>query len=83
MSDAEMLARTLHAAKEMEGECRHCHCHGDSCSLPEGGRCVWMNSFRTVCSGPACLMAEGREKNRRKWDSRRAMRNCRRKGRAA
>lgn len=39
------------------GMCRHCGCHGDSCSLPDGDRCS-IGERDTVCSAPGCQRAE-------------------------
>jgi hypothetical protein len=39
------------------GRCRICSCRGDQCSLPEGGRCCWMDALRTLCSNPRCITA--------------------------
>lgn len=40
------------------GVCRHCGCHGESCTLPDGDKCVWADSSRTVCNGASCVIAE-------------------------
>lgn len=82
MSDVDraIIRNAVLAARSVEGECKYCHCHGDSCSLPEGGdaRCTWFNNSRTVCTGPGCIRAHGKEERKRKLFSSR-----RPKGRAA
>lgn len=35
--------------------CRICGCSGDSCSLPAGEKCCWVDSVKTLCSNPRCL----------------------------
>ena len=40
------------------GTCRYCRCHGDSCPLANGERCVWSDRDRTVCSAAPCMRAE-------------------------
>ncbi len=48
------------------GVCRYCGCTADaSCRLPSGEACCWMDSLRTLCSGPACLRAFYREPKRK------------------
>jgi hypothetical protein len=39
------------------GTCRHCGCHGESCTLPNGDKCGWTGDC-TVCNRPGCLRAE-------------------------
>lgn len=40
------------------GTCRHCKCHGESCTLVDGGKCGWIDRSRTVCNAQACMRAE-------------------------
>lgn len=53
------------------GTCRSCGCHGDSCSLREGDRCVWIDANRTLCSNPACVIAADRAKKKYKREQQR------------
>lgn len=57
-----MVARALAADA---GTCKYCGCHGDSCGLSDGDRCAWANVTRTVCTGKACLIRWGQERQRR------------------
>ena len=61
MNDAAILERFL---REVSGTCEVCGCHGDSCTLREGGRCVWMNSLRTLCNNPNCVIQAARQKKK-------------------
>lgn len=40
------------------GTCRHCGCHGESCTLADGEKCGWSNRDRIVCTAPGCQLAE-------------------------
>lgn len=43
------------------GICRHCGCGVSRlCRLEDGEACCWIDPSRTVCSAPACIMAEGK-----------------------
>jgi hypothetical protein len=78
-NDAAILGRLL---RQVTGECRVCRCKGDSCSLPEGGRCVWTDSLRTLCSNPACQRAAGTARRKHKWAQKRAEQSGRRRSKA-
>lgn len=40
------------------GTCCFCRCTEDNaCKLPTGDPCGWLDSTRTVCTGPACISA--------------------------
>lgn len=39
------------------GACRYCGCHGESCSLPNGDKCV-LSDESGVCNAPGCMRAE-------------------------
>jgi hypothetical protein len=64
-NDKALLERIVLAAKEASGECRVCHCAGDSCALPEGDKCVWINPSRTLCSNPGCVIAASKAERKR------------------
>jgi len=70
--DAAMLERVL---RQVTGECRVCGCHGDSCSLPEGERCVWVDKMRSLCSSPPCLVAACKQRRSHKFAVERAQRD--------
>jgi len=78
-NDRAILGRVVRELAAMAGTCEHCGCSGDTCSLPEGGKCVWMNRSRTCCSGPGCIRAHNKKYPQRG----RAARLFRNKGRAA
>ena len=41
------------------GRCRHCGCTElGPCRLEDGETCVWLDSTRTVCSAPGCIVRE-------------------------
>lgn len=65
--DAAILARAIVPLLET---CRVCGCHGDSCSLFTGERCVWVDRLRTLCSNPDCIAAVERLKKSRSISSR-------------
>ncbi len=71
--DAAILARAI---LPLTGRCRVCSCGGDECSLPEGGRCVWMDGLRTLCSNPRCVMAAANAKKRRKREEKRSQKQA-------
>ena len=60
--DKAIIARVARELEEAGGTCRFCGCHGDTCSLPEGGRCVWADRFRMTGSAPACQGSGGQGK---------------------
>ena len=74
--DAAILARAIVPLLET---CRVCGCHGDSCSLFTGERCVWVDRLRTLCSNPDCIAAVERLKKKQKHQQ---QRNERRAGNA-
>jgi hypothetical protein len=57
MSDVMILGSLLNL---LSGTCRHCCCHGDSCSIGGGERCSWVHTEieRTLCNNPACQQKE-------------------------
>lgn len=69
MSDVDRatIEMMVLAAREAEKTCQFCGCHGDSCSLPEGGdeRCTWINKSRTACSGCSRAYYKANRKYRR------------------
>ena len=87
MSDDKAILGSL--MQRLRGTCRICGCHGDSCTLPEGGgeRCVFVDAIATLCSNPKCLVEAGRAKRKHKWAVedmvREAKRARRKRGRAA
>jgi len=52
----------------VSGTCRYCGCQGDSCTLPEGEKCVWVNEERTLCSAPGCQRAESTRLRSQSYD---------------
>jgi hypothetical protein len=54
MNDAAIIAGLV---RQVDGECCVCHCHGESCKMPDGDRCWWVGRLRTLCSAPACQAA--------------------------
>ena len=41
------------------GKCRHCgSTDHNPCRLEDGEPCSWIDATRTVCSRPACILAE-------------------------
>ena len=59
------------------GRCRHCGCTEDRpCRLEDGETCVWLDSTRTVCSAPGCIV---RERKRQAIRVARMARGCRRR----
>ena len=41
------------------GRCRYCGCTElEPCRLEDGEACCWLDSTRTVCSAPACIVRE-------------------------
>jgi hypothetical protein len=40
------------------GTCRHCGCHGEACTLPDGEKCSWTDRSCTFCNAPGCQRAE-------------------------
>ena len=74
-SDARIIARIAKQFREeREGHCQVCGCTGESCSMPAGEKCWWMNRTRTLCSNPQCVMAAHKSKRREKFAARRKVR---------
>lgn len=67
MNDAAILGRAL---AQLIGTCRICSCKGDSCRLPDGDRCAFVDSFATLCSNPACIMAAVTQRKQHRRDER-------------
>jgi len=52
--DMAILGRAIRA---VTGECRVCHCEGDSCNVGLGEKCMWIDELKTLCSNPRCIQA--------------------------
>ena len=46
------------------GKCRFCGCGGDSCRLPDGDLCVWLDSARDTCNNIPCILARDAARQR-------------------
>lgn len=68
-NDAAIIAAALLPSM---GKCRVCGCGGDSCSLPWGEKCCWVDELRTLCNNPACRTAAALKKKDVERDRKRA-----------
>jgi hypothetical protein len=50
--DAAILGRAIRAITD---KCHVCGCEGDTCSVGQGEKCVWMDRMKTLCSNPRCI----------------------------
>jgi len=68
--DRAIIGSVARALAASAGTCKHCGCHGDSCSLREGERCAWIDKYRNVCSNTPCVLADIRSKRKYRRKSR-------------